>query len=91
MAKKQIASHPRWALVFALLRGLIPPRVLGVASMHRGGDSCALTAFSDEVSEARIWPGFHYRFSTKVGQDMGHKIGEYVAKNLMQPVAVGAR
>jgi hypothetical protein len=48
-------------------------------------------AFSDEVSEARIWAGFHYRFSTKVGQDMGHKIGEYVAKNLMQPVAIVAR
>jgi hypothetical protein len=48
-------------------------------------------AFSDEVSKARIWAGFHYRFSTKVGQDMGHKIGEYVAKNLMQPVAVVAR
>jgi hypothetical protein len=48
-------------------------------------------AFSDEVSKARIWAGFHYRFSTKVGQDMGNKIGEYVAKNLMQPVAVVAR
>jgi len=48
-------------------------------------------AFSDEVSEARIWAGFHYRSSTKVGQDMGHKIGDYVAKNLMQPVAVVAR
>jgi hypothetical protein len=48
-------------------------------------------AFSDEVSEARIWAGFHYRFSTKVGQEMGHKIGESVAKNLMQPVAVVVR
>jgi hypothetical protein len=45
-------------------------------------------AFTDEVSEARIWSGFHYRFSTKVGQDMGYKIGEYVAKNFMQPVAL---
>jgi hypothetical protein len=50
-----------------------------------------IRAFSDEVSEARIWAGFHYRFSTRVGQDMGHKIGEYVAKKLMQPVAVVAR
>jgi hypothetical protein len=47
-------------------------------------------AFSDEVSEARIWAGFHYRSSTKVGQDMGFKIGEYVAKNFMQPVTVAA-
>jgi hypothetical protein len=51
----------------------------------------SMRAFSDEVSEARIWAGFHYRFSTRAGQDMGQKIGEYVAKNLMQPVAVVAR
>jgi hypothetical protein len=30
-----------------------------------------IRAFVDEVSQARIWAGFHYRFSTKVGQDMG--------------------
>jgi hypothetical protein len=48
-------------------------------------------AFCDEVSEARIWAGFHYRSSTNVGKDMGYKIGEYVVKNFMQPVAVAAR
>jgi hypothetical protein len=48
-------------------------------------------AFTDEVSQARIWSGFHYRFSTKVGQDMGYKIGEYVVNNFMQPVAVPTR
>jgi hypothetical protein len=46
----------------------------------------SLDAFSKEVSEARIWAGFHYRFSTRVGNEMGRKIGEYVAKNLMQPL-----
>jgi hypothetical protein len=50
-----------------------------------------MRAFSDEVSEARIWAGFHYRFSTRVGQDMGRQIGEYVAQNLMQPVSLAAR
>ncbi|MGB6660231.1 MAG: hypothetical protein WBE90_14345 [Xanthobacteraceae bacterium] len=45
----------------------------------------------DEVSQARIWSGFHYRFSTKVGQDMGYKIGEYVVNNFMQPIAVPTR
>ena len=48
-------------------------------------------AFTDEVSEARIWAGFHYRFSTKVGQDMGYKIGEYVVSNFMQPITTAAR
>jgi hypothetical protein len=47
--------------------------------------------YSNEVSEARIWAGFHYRFSTKVGQDMGYKIGDYVVKNFMQPVATALR
>jgi hypothetical protein len=45
-----------------------------------------LTAFTDEVANARIWAGFHYRFSTGVGTDMGHQIGEYVVKSVMQPV-----
>ena len=35
-----------------------------------------LQDYSDEVSNARIWAGFHYRFSTEVGKDMGKKIGE---------------
>ena len=44
-----------------------------------------MTAFADEVANARIWSGFHYRFSTRVGRDMGGKIGEYVVTNVMQP------
>lgn len=47
----------------------------------------SLKAFSNEVSEARIWAGFHYRFSTQAGEDMGSRIGQYVATNIMQPVA----
>jgi PAP2 superfamily len=43
-------------------------------------------AFSQEVADARIWAGFHYRFSTRVGTQMGLQIGEYVAKNVMQPI-----
>jgi hypothetical protein len=50
-----------------------------------------LRQFVEEVSQARIWAGFHYRFSTRVGQDMGRRIGEYVVKNTMQPVAVATR
>ena len=44
-----------------------------------------MTAFAQEVANARIWSGFHYRFSTRVGTGMGLKIGEYVVKNVMQP------
>jgi hypothetical protein len=45
-----------------------------------------MKAFTDEVANARIWSGFHYRFSTRAGTDMGLKIGEYVVKSVMQPV-----
>jgi len=47
-----------------------------------------LRAYTDEVSVARIYAGFHYRFSTKVGQDMGRKIAAFVVQNVMQPVSV---
>jgi PAP2 superfamily len=47
-----------------------------------------LWTYADEVSQARIWAGFHYRFSTRVGQDMGRKIGRLVVQNVMQPVSV---
>jgi len=51
-----------------------------------------LTAYTDEVAKARILAGFHYRFSTIIGQEMGRKIGAQVAATAMQPVqAASAR
>jgi hypothetical protein len=47
-----------------------------------------LRAYADEVAHARIWAGFHYRFSVRVGQDMGRKIGRYVVDNVMQPATI---
>src|SRR5499427_3068250 len=43
-----------------------------------------LGVFADEVADARIWAGFHYRFSTRVGTETGRKIGQYVVQNVMQ-------
>jgi hypothetical protein len=45
-------------------------------------------AYADEVAMARIYAGFHYRFSTRVGQDMGRKIGRLVVESLMQKTSV---
>ncbi len=45
-----------------------------------------LQALSDEISQARIWAGFHYRFSVHVGEEMGRQIGRYVVQNIMEPV-----
>jgi len=45
-------------------------------------------AYADEVSMARIYAGCHYRFSTRVGQDMGRKIGRLVVESLMQKTSL---
>jgi hypothetical protein len=45
-----------------------------------------LDDFTTEVANARIWAGFHYRFSTRVGTALGRQVGEYVANTIMQPV-----
>ena len=50
-----------------------------------------MQVYAAEVSNARIWAGFHYRFSTVVGTDMGRKLGEYVARTVMQPAALATR
>ena len=44
-----------------------------------------LKDYSDEVSNARIWAGFHYRFSTDVGQQMGRNIGELTLATQLKP------
>jgi hypothetical protein len=45
----------------------------------------SLRAYTDEVAYARICAGFHYRFSTVAGREMGQKIGSYVVKSVMRP------
>jgi hypothetical protein len=40
----------------------------------------------DETSNARVWAGIHYRFSTKVGEEMGRQIAEYVLRNSLLPL-----
>jgi hypothetical protein len=49
-----------------------------------------LRAFSDEIANARIYAGFHYRFSTIAGSEMGQKIGAWTVKSVMQPAQTAA-
>jgi len=42
--------------------------------------------YIQEPSNARIWSGIHYRFSTVVGADMGRKIGEQAVKEYLRPL-----
>ena len=44
-----------------------------------------LKAYSDEVSNARIYGGIHYRFSTIVAQEMGRKLAELATTTLLLP------
>jgi len=47
-----------------------------------------LQDYSNEVSSARIYAGFHYRFSTEAGREMGKKIGDLtVATQMLGAVA----
>ena len=44
-----------------------------------------LAAYTEEVANARIYAGFHYRFSTADGATLGADVGHYVTGTLMQP------
>jgi hypothetical protein len=48
----------------------------------------SLRALSEEIANARVWAGFHYRFSTRVGTAMGRSVGQYVLQSVMQPATV---
>jgi hypothetical protein len=45
----------------------------------------SLDAFTKEVANARVWAGFHYRSSARVGTAMGRDVGRYVAAHFAQP------
>jgi hypothetical protein len=49
-----------------------------------------LQDYNDEVALARIYAGFHYRFSAEVGKDMGKKIGELVVATQLRGVEATA-
>ena len=64
---------------------LTSPFVPGIA--HRFTN---LRAYTDEVANARIGAGFHYRSSTSVGREMGRKIGTYVITLVMRSLQSGS-
>jgi hypothetical protein len=44
-----------------------------------------LDSFVGEVANARVWAGFHYRSSARVGTSMGREVGRYVAAHFAPP------
>lgn len=51
----------------------------------RGWDR--ISDYMDEVSNARVWAGVHYRNSTIVGRHMGTQIGEYAEAHYFKRIA----
>src|SRR5262249_53744761 len=58
---------------------LTSPTAPGVT--HRWSN---LDDFTNEVANARVWAGFHYRNSARVGTDMGDKVARYIVNKTMQ-------
>jgi hypothetical protein len=53
------------------------------------GETRHYTRFSEvveEVNNARVWAGFHFRYSQKDGTRIGRKVARFVARNFFQPL-----
>jgi hypothetical protein len=50
----------------------------------------SLRDYSEEVANARIYAGFHYRFSTVVGKEMGKKIGDLTVTTQLRGLEASA-
>jgi hypothetical protein len=68
-------------------KGEVPP--ITMTSPTAPGVTHRWTRISDyvqEVDNARIWGGIHYRNSTQVGEAMGRKIGALAVQNFLKPL-----
>jgi hypothetical protein len=76
--------------VAAVIRGIVGEDIgtLSLTSATAPGVIRRWTRLDDyvnEVSNARVWAGFHYRFSAEAGKDMGRKIGELTVATQLRP------
>jgi hypothetical protein len=89
--------HPEYPCAHCITSAAVSAVIQGVAGGEIGKISMTsatapgvirkwtrLQDYSEEVSMARIYAGFHYRFSTIVGKDMGKKIGELIVATQMR-------
>jgi hypothetical protein len=45
-----------------------------------------LQAIADDVDDARVYGGIHWRFDQVAGNDLGRAVGTEVAKNHLRPI-----
>jgi hypothetical protein len=49
-------------------------------------DYTAFSQITDDIDDARIYGGIHFRFDQKAGASQGKKVGSYILENYMLPV-----
>ena len=89
--------HPEYPCAHCITSGAVSAVLQGVAGDEVGEITLTsptapgvvrkwtrLQDYRDEVSLARIYAGFHYRFSTEAGKEMGQKIGAQAAATLLR-------
>jgi hypothetical protein len=91
-------AHPEYPSAHSILAGAIgellkaevggaPMPELATSSPTAKGVTrrwSTVEAFVQEVGNARVWEGIHYRYSTEVGLNMGRKIGALAAARFAQ-------
>jgi hypothetical protein len=40
----------------------------------------------EEVNNARVWAGFHYRYAQEDGTRLGRRVARFVVRNFFQPL-----
>lgn len=85
--------HPEYPCAHCIVSGAVgnmlkvdlgsdPVPVLSSSSPTAGGATRtwdSIDAFMQEVADARVWEGVHYRYSTEVGTHMGRQVAMQIA------------
>ena len=94
-------AHPEYPSAHSILAGALgellkaevgprPMPELATSSPTAAGKTrrwTSIDAFMQEVAEARVWEGLHYRTSTEVGLAMGRKLGALAATRVARAPA----
>ena len=77
------------AIAAALERFFGPGRIRFSIDSVVTGETRQYESFKEvpaEVNNARVWAGFHFRYSQEDGSRIGRKVGRFVTRNFFQPL-----
>lgn len=69
---ERLYTPRRWSLV------LTNPAVPGITFSYKN-----LREVTEDIDDARVYGGIHFRFDQEAGGDQGRRIGEYIHKNIL--------